>query len=186
MSETLAQPLTLREGRKNELAPRTIPLSEKAKKLYIMFHDHVEVNIGEGKQFASVQGFGAKAAEHAVRLAGVISVLNRFDATEISEYEMGCGISLAEYYLSEAVRLFGTSNSDPDIELAEKLLIWAQERGQFVSLTDISQRGPNPTRNSKMAQRAIAILEDTGWFVRIETGMKMDGAFRHQVWLVRK
>jgi hypothetical protein len=31
-----------------------------------------------------------------------------------------------QFYIKEALRLFGSSHTDPDILLAEKLLLWAQ------------------------------------------------------------
>lgn len=124
----LKTPLPLVEGKTNELDPRPLFLSGKAKVLWMRFHDSIEEQLADNAPLAPIRGFANKVPEHALRLAGVLTLYDTLDAKEISPEYMGSGIKLAQHYLSEALRLFHASMTDPDLELAEKLLEWAQSR----------------------------------------------------------
>ena len=47
------------------------------------FHDHVETQCGADGPLALVQDFAAKAAEHAARIAGVLTIVEDLQAREI-------------------------------------------------------------------------------------------------------
>jgi uncharacterized protein DUF3987 len=58
------------EGKRNELAPRALPLSAEATQAWIAFHNHVEGQVGPDGALRPVSDLAAKAAEHAARIAG--------------------------------------------------------------------------------------------------------------------
>ena len=183
MKTLLETPPALAQGRQNELDPRELPLSREAKRLWVAFHDHVEGQLGEGAPLEGVRGFGNKAAEHAARLAGVLTLVENVTAPEIDAAHMQAGIALVNFYLSETVRLFTAGGIDPDVLLAEKLLAWAT--GQpMIALADVYQYGPNPLRDAKTARRIATLLEEHGWLARVVGGATIDGVFRRDVWRV--
>ena len=186
IAEILTSPLPLVEGKQNELAPLKLTLSTEAKALWIKFHNAVEVRLADNQLFSSIRGFANKSPEHALRLAGVLTCYENLKAKEISTDHMRAGINLAQHYLDEALRLFHSSQTDPDLLLAEKLLTWAQQRSQYVALVDIYQRGLNAISDAATARRLVKILEAHGWFVPVPGGKELDGQFRREVWEVRK
>jgi hypothetical protein len=179
----LEQPLPLAEGKHNELAPRTLPLSYGAQRVWIAFHDHVERRLAPGGELEPIRGFANKLPEHAARIAAVLTLVGNIDAGEVDSDEMGAGITLAQHYAVEAMRLFGASRISGDLREAQQLLSWLQTRWQEprVSLPDIYQRGPTSIRDKTHAHRAVTVLVDHGWLVAASAG-EVDGTFRRDAW----
>ena len=72
-------------------------------------------------------------------------------------------ITLTEFYLNEALRLFDTSEIDDRILKAEKLLGWLHQRPENeLPLRDIYQLGPYGIRSKKDALEALETLQDHG------------------------
>lgn len=184
LMDILEAPLPLAEGTKNELAPRQLPLSSEAKCTWIAFHDHVEKLCGEGRELHPVKGLAAKAAEHAARLAGVLTLVSDIHAGQVALAEMQAGIELAQFYLGEALRLFDAAADNPDLVLAERCLAWARNRGCLLTLPDLYQFGPNPVRDKETAKRVIGILEGHGWLLQIPGGAEVAGKRRRLAWEV--
>lgn len=186
ISEIMNIPPPLRAEKQNELTPRNIPLSPEAKYLYVEFHNNVENKIGENGQFHTIRGFANKAPEHAVRLAGIISLFGDIHTNEISYHEMESGILLAKYYLNETLRLHNSSYLDPELELAQKLLNWlCGHQKSLITLSEISQFGPSQIRNAKTARKLMGILTDHYWAEQINGGHIIDGSHRKEAWRVR-
>jgi putative DNA primase/helicase len=177
-----SQPIV--DGTRNELSPREIVLSGDAKKEWVAFHDDVEREMREGGELFFIRGFAAKAAEHAARLAGVVTLVQDPEATEISVEAVFAGIELLRFYLKEALRLFHTSNDDPDLILAEKCLEWCASGEGVFSLPCLYQKGPSAVRNKKTASHIVEILEQHNSIRKIEGGAVIDGKRRRDVWRV--
>jgi hypothetical protein len=107
-------------------------------------------------------------------------------ATNICAEEMEAGIALAEHYVAEALRLFGASQVNADLQLAQKLLSWFLERWDepAISLPDIYQRSLNAIGDQATARKLVAILEDHGWLVRIPKGALVAGQQRREAWRI--
>jgi hypothetical protein len=101
---------------------------------------------------------------------------------------MDAGISLAEHYAAEALRLFGVSRTNNELRLAQSLLAWLLSRwaDPHVSLPDIYQFGPAAIRDKAVAAKLVAILEDHGWLRRLPGGAVIDGKQRREAWRVVK
>jgi len=178
MLELLSANVTLREGTRNELAPRDLPLSQEGKAIWVAFHDAVERQLVDGGELAPIRGLANKAPEHAGRLAAILSVVENSSCGAVSDRWMEAGIKLVTHYLNEAVRLYEAGTNDPDLREAEKLLRWCQGRtGKTVTLVDIYQLGPSSVRNAKRARELMKILEDHGQ-VRPTIGEKQREAWR--------
>jgi len=176
------------KGPTNELIPRSLGMAHKGKELWVQFHDWVQDNLHADGIFRPISGIAAKAAEHALRLAGTMALVDDLNTPVISRTHIKNGITLAHFYLIEALRLFHTAKTNPDILIAEKVLEWLRARESsernLVSLPEVYQFGPNMVRDKTTALRIMQILTDHNWVRPIEGGAKVDGRFRRQVWKV--
>jgi hypothetical protein len=141
-----APPKTLGEA-PNELAPRVLTLTDDAKALWRAFFDHVESQCGTGGELRVILDFAAKAAEHAARLAGVVAVIENPATNVIDGNAMECGVTLADWYIGEALRLAEASRTDNRLLKAQGLLDWLRSREDAeIGFREIMRLGPNPTR----------------------------------------
>jgi Protein of unknown function (DUF3987) len=184
--EVLETPLPLVHGKSNELEPRSLPLAPAARQLWIGFVDHVEKAIAPAGPLSSVRGIANKLPEHAARLAAVLILVRDIHATTIGAEAIEAGIALAEHYAAEALRLFGASQVNPDLRLAQGLLSWLLNRWNepAISLPDIYQRSLNAIGDQATARRLVALLEDHGWLVRVPEGALVAGQQRREAWRI--
>jgi uncharacterized protein DUF3987/primase-like protein/DNA primase RepB-like protein len=182
----LEQPLPIAEGKTNELAPRILRLTADARKLWIAFADAIERQIAPDGALSPVRGLANKLPEHAARLAGVLALVSDPDTSEIPAEQMAAGITLAQHYVAEALRLFEASRVSDDLRLAQKLLTWllGPWKEDLVSLPNIYREGPNSIRDKANAARLVAILEDHGWLNREKSGAEIAGQHRRDVWRI--
>jgi hypothetical protein len=154
----------LAAGTRNELDPRELPLSDQAAGLWRRFHDHVEGQCGNAEELSPIVDFAAKAAEHAARIAAVLTMVENLHATEVGSETMGAATTLADWYLAEALRLQRGARTNPKLVAADTLLTWLQARGTLdVEFRDILQLGPSPFRTKQAAEETIAVLAAHGW-----------------------
>jgi hypothetical protein len=179
----LTTSLPLASGTRNDLKPRLFRVNSQAKQTWIAFHDEIERQLGNEQPLAPIRGFASRTPEHALRLSGVLTLVDDLDAQEIDLPHMEAGIALARFYLAESLWLFDASATNPDLVLAEKLLTWAQPH-EVIYLRQVYQFGPNSIRDAKTARHIVHILEEHGWLVRIEGGLEIDGTHRREVWRV--
>jgi Protein of unknown function (DUF3987) len=184
----LKTPLPLKKGKMNELAPRALQLSMEAVKHWTAFVGHVERQMGPGGALEPIKGLANKLPEHATRLAAVITLVGDLHAIEIDDDRMKAGITLAEYYAGEALRVFEASKANADLMLAQQLLDWLHRQWQepAISPPDVYQRGPRVIRDKATAKRLVAVLVDHGWLVPILEGAEIAGKWRREAWRIVK
>ncbi len=171
--------------RQNELCPLAIPLDAEATKVWTRFADYVEKRLGVGGELEPISGFANKLAEHAGRLAAVVALAENLDKPEIAAADLKRGIKLAELYASEALRLFSSGQSDPQLVLADSVLKWLQndwKHRPLISVQDLYTYGPNRVRNKAKAKSIVGVLEGHDWLVKLENGKEIGGRFRREVW----
>lgn len=184
MESFLRKPLPTSDTDEKQLAPPALTLTPNAKVVWTEFHDLIETQLSDNEPLAVVRGFGSKTAQHALRLAGVLALVEggkRIDT--IDTMAMLRGIELAQFYLSEALRLYHIGTADPQLEQAQRLLDWLSER-RNIDLPTIYQRGPNSIRDAKKARSLVDILVVHGWLAPVAGGMELDGKYRRDVWEV--
>jgi hypothetical protein len=184
--EILRARLPLKPGSTNELESRRLPLSSNARQLWIEFADHVERAMGPEGELEPIRGLANKLAEHAARLAGVLTLVRDLYASDVSVEELRAGIALAEHYAAEALRLFGTARISAELRLAKRLLDWLLNvwPEKNISLPDIYQRSLNAIGDKASAEKLVTILEDHGWLVRIPQGGVVAGQRRRDAWRI--
>lgn len=185
LATILETPLPM-DAKTHELKPRILALAPDARALLIGFHDEIESAQSKGRDLAHVTGYASKAAEQAARIAGVLTLWRDLDALQVAAQDMANAIELAQYYLSEAARLDNAAQVSAETDKAEKLLYWLVETWGHNNITarDVVQFGPNAMRESKAARASMAILEQHGWLVSLETGTIIRGSARNEAWRI--
>jgi len=154
----------LAEGKRNELAPRALPLSAEAIAAWIAFHDHIEKQLGARGNLTTIKVFAAKAAEHAARIAGVITIVEDLYAKEIGQEAMRHALTLMAWYINEALRMQESGVTDPELYRAAALLEWLHAQpNECVTFRDILKFGPNQLRTKAAADASLATLAAHGW-----------------------
>lgn len=156
-----------------------------ARALYVKFANEIEKEMGGKGKLATTKAFASKLPENAARLAGVLSLIEHPDAYEISEHTLADAIQLAQFYLSEAMRLIASGSVDPKLRQAEQLLEWlAGQDSDIIALRSIYQFGPNSIRQASKAREIMSILGDHGWVAEIKDGAQIDGKFCREAWRI--
>lgn len=154
----------LAENSRNELEPRVLTMTPEAAAMWRAFYDHIERQCGPGNDLRPIQDFAAKIAEHAARIAGVLTIIDEHHASEISAHAMQSALALADWYVNEALRLQQAARTDPKLVVAQQLLEWLRERRQdVIGFREIVQFGPASARTKSGADEALAVLAAHGW-----------------------
>jgi hypothetical protein len=171
-----------------ELQPRTLPLSDGARALLIRYADAVEAAQAPGGNLHRLPGYASKSAEQAARIAGVLTMWGDLNAPEVTSADMGNGIDLAQFHLSEAVRLADAATVSVEIDRTEALRKWMLDgwTEPEIMVRDVVRLGPNPLRESPKARAALALLEQHGWIVPLDPGTHVRGAARAECWRIVK
>ena len=181
MSALLERPARMRPDSDDVLDPEPLKCSAEAAALWIAFHDYAEGAIGDGGKWRSIRAWGAKAAEHAGRLAAVLAAYA--GERDVSGDAMACGIALAQHYAGEMLRLVGHAGISVELHAAQRLLDWWREQGGGEQhLSDHYQNGPTSIRNAAAARDACRVLVEHGHIVPLPAGTVIDGKPRREAW----
>ncbi len=187
LSDMLAASQPLRDGTRNELEPRELALSGEAHRMWIGFHDYVEARLGHDGELVPIAGLANKAAEHAARLAGLLTLWSDIDAAAIPAEAMADATLLMQHYLAEGLRLRGASATNPHLRLTQRVLDWVLSRWSEPAIYPAAVYNDCPirvVRDQKTARRIIATLEEHGWLTRLDDGARIRGARRREAWLI--
>jgi len=167
------------------LDPVPLTLDHDAKQLWIKFHDSAEISLAFSGALAPIRAWGSKLPEHATRLAGLLAAADDPETLSISRDAMARGITLAQHYASEMLRLAGGANVPPDLQMAQRLLTWWQARPDpRCHLATIYQTGPNTLRDASTARRIVNILADHRWIEPLDPGTEIEGMTRRECWVL--
>jgi hypothetical protein len=179
----MSKPTRARGDDPTVLDPLPLTLDADARIMWIAFHDAAEAAQGADGPLRPVHAFASKMAEHAGRLAAVLTAYADPDAVEVGAEAMAGGIALAQHYAAELLRLHGAAGVSPDLDLAARLLAWWQARPDpRCHLSAIYQRGLNAVRDAATARRIVGVLEEHGYVDRLRAGIELEGAPRNEAW----
>jgi len=182
----LNQDMPVEKYSKQILNPRTLPLSDKAKKLLVHFSDQIEGAQAPGGDFEGVSGFASKVAEQAARIAGTLALWADLGAPEVTHEMMADAITLAQYYLDEAKRLSEAAEISVDTAQAEMLRLWLLNNWPAIAANierdagtitprDVVQHGPGSLRVTKTAKKHLQTLEAHDCVAKLPDGAEVDG-----------
>jgi hypothetical protein len=149
------------------LEPPKLRLSRGAFTGWRLLHNTIEQELGSKGEFADLTDIGAKTAEQAARLAGVLHVFEYGPKGEITQETMLAAGKIALWHLHEARRIFGMIGRAGETADAQVLLEWLLEQPEAPWLGAILQSGPYRLRNKERRDQAIAILTEHG-LARVE------------------
>jgi len=183
MQEILTSPLPLNEQPKMGLNPRQLTLSADARRAWTAFHDHIETQQKPGNDLHTIIGFASKAAEHALRIAGVLTLFTDIAATVINNDAMQSSIAVTNFYLGESLRLFHSAGDNPQLALAQEVFDYGITRcGGTIGLRDLYRNGPNRVRSKEQSMQIIRILEHHNRAVKLEHGALINGHNNRDAW----
>ena len=165
----------------------TITLTKPAKSLWIEYHDDVETRLA-AEDLAPVRAFAAKLPEHALRIAGVLTLLQDPGAAKVQEETVERSMVLAEYFLGEALRLANAYRIPKDLLLAEAVFTWIRrhlhEKGRTAfHLAEVYRLGPSAVRSAAKARQVLRTLE-AHHLILPAPGEKVDGQRRREAWIL--
>jgi hypothetical protein len=167
----LERPWPLAEGRRNELAPPILRMSAAAQEAWKEFYNGIEVRSGPGCDLAAIRDVAGKAGEHAIRIAGVLSIVADPAAHEIGGEIMRDAVELTDWYVTEALRLAAAALTDPRIARAQRLLDWLRSRDDIppegFSVRYVTRFAPTDLRSKEAADSAIRVLVEHGQIVEV-------------------
>lgn len=171
------------------LEPRRLSLAPDARALLTEYADAVEIAQRPGAAMSSVTGYASKSAEQACRIAGVLTLWRDLAAPAVEAEDMASAIELADFYLSEALRLADAAKVSEETDRAERLRRWLVEEWPHaeVMTRDVVQKAPvRALRETKTATAALGVLERHGWVVALPAGTVVRGAPRSTAWRIVK
>lgn len=172
----------------NQLQPRALEMSDEAKAMWWAFYNSLEARLAPEGDLCEVKGFVGKLPEQAARIAANIAVFEHgARLVEIDASALARGIALAEFYLSEAVRLFGKQSVRAEVAHAQELSDWLNTswKENLVGLSVCQQKGPNKIRNGAEYIRGLMeILERADHVVKCPGGGMVGGANVREAWRI--
>lgn len=177
MQRLLAQPARTQDGGDGfELNPRRLTFTPEASALWIAFYNEVESQQRPGGTLAGARAFASKAAEHAARVAGVITMVGDSGAASIEVDTMAGAIEVVSFYIGEHLRLTGASVEHQRLSQLHALAVWFRDQRSPVKAAELLQRTPRAVRTLKadgikrlieeLAQRGYIRARGSDWEVR--------------------
>ena len=153
---------------KTDLAnPKTLHLSDDAHRVWVEYFNFVEEAQGKEGPYEYHTAAASKSAEQASRIAGVFTLLSEDDPKEVGLEAMQQGITIAQWFLNESLRLSGHLSISKSQQNAASLLEWLKEleidNEAPLKVRDLLNFGPRPIRKKKERDDALKILADLGW-----------------------
>lgn len=195
LTEILTTVPTTEADDQRQLKPPLLLLSEAAKDQLQAYYAFVEESQRPGGRYSTVTGFASKSCEQAARIAAVLTLWENLEAGEVSEETMGNAITLANYYLEEAIFVLGAAEASSNASDVEKLLAWVVNKWPlidsggrldkaFVLPSDVQQYGPYALRSDIGKIKALLDqLVDQGELSKHED-VEVDGSRREVAYKV--
>lgn len=185
LAELLALPLPVDDTDPVQpLRPRELPLTDDAAAAWVAYANEIECEQGPDGTHRQVQPWASKSAEQALRIAGVLTLVEDPRAEVVALPAVTRALVLARWYLDEALRLVGTASTPKPVRDAEMLLGWIRSRGlEAVYTQRLLHEGPNALRNKATLDAAIEVLVAAGWLAPMD-GARLDGKVRKRAWRV--
>ena len=174
--ELLNTPSSINE--RGELELTMLHLSPEAKKVWIKFHDDVEIELRANGDLVDVKDAASKCADQAARIAALLHVLEVGATGAISDKHMQAAAKLAAWHLYEARHVLGEVALPKNLNNAAKLDTWLirycrENRTASISTRDIQRQGPNCIRDKLDLDHALSELaEASRAIVRIDGRQK--------------
>lgn len=184
IGELLRRDMPLSDTSRNELKLPVLQMSSAAETILRAFANTLERKQAPGGELCEATAFASKSAEQAIRIAGVMAIYS--GEPDINAETMTNAITLADWYLGEAVRMRDGATISADVRKAEKLRLWLVERWpeDHISASLIVQAGAANIKTAKEAHALIAHVASNGWLIACEGGAMVKDVHRKKAWRI--
>lgn len=183
----LQKQLSLIHGTRQELMPTVLALDDDAKEEWEKYADYIEGKLCRRGELEAIADFAGKIVEHALRLAGVMTIVQNPNATTIDKFMLWRAANLMEYYTAQYFRIFDDGETPKEILDAEKMLEWLQfDYGEdYVTLNEIKHNGPHGLR--KRTVGIVVMLLDHNWLIPVDHPVTIRSKpVRSNAWLIQR
>ena len=142
-----------------ELASPLQPDPE-ARKLWLAYSNEIEVSQRRGARYAGFSETAGKSAEMAGRLAGVLTLYEKPGARTVAAKTMKNAVTVARWYLNEALRIAEAGMVRPVIADAVELFMWLRANPQYRTRSSILLFGPNRLRSKLRLDPVLRVLAE--------------------------
>ena len=136
----------------------TLHFSTDAKKIWIQFFNHIEAGLSCQGQWQNIKDFASKSAENAARLAALFH-LYEGAMGDISAEQVERAITVIDWHLQEARRLFSLGEENAYISDAKRLLEWLIDK-DLAETTPRHLQQFRPLRDKSRRDRALELLTE--------------------------
>ncbi|MEQ8262270.1 DUF3987 domain-containing protein [Pseudohaliea sp.] len=182
IKELLEHEPALDAGHGLQLPSKT--LTKKARECWIEHYDAVERELGPSGRYEPIRPFASKAGENALRLAGVISLLessakpNKAAIERITEHQIERAWRLMHYYLETTLRRALLNEQSKTRRQAAEILSWLEENDGRAKIDDIQRLIPKRELRKSVShlRSLLAILEESGHVRVVECNTNGDAS----------
>lgn len=136
----------------------TLHFSTDAKKIWVQFFNQIEAGLSCQGQWQSIKDFASKSAENAARLAALFH-LYEGAMGDISAAQVERAITIIDWHLQEARRLFSLGEENAYISDAKRLLEWLIDK-DLAKTTPRHLQQFSPLRDKSRRDRALELLTE--------------------------
>jgi Protein of unknown function (DUF3987) len=187
-----------------ELEPFTVPYDVEAQDLIDDFFNTLESQLTPDGALRHIAGFINKLPEQAIRIAVSLAFVEANTQNEsevaglnskstevikpLNAQQMQRGITLAEYYLTERLRLSDPNAVNTDLSNAEELRRWLKNvwKEPFISSAEVGQYGPKHLRKAEVAHPALELIATHGWLFKIDEPQLIKGNIRQHCYAMHE
>lgn len=162
---------------------KTYSMERDSLKVWINYKNKVETESSDSGRYSPIQGIAAKSAEQAIRIAAIITYIEYGEEiNNIPPNIMQDGVTLAQWYLHEANRLYSREQLPKAVKDAKLLLNWIKIKNiKLLTAHDLSSRCPLQIRKKECYTPAILLLEEKG-YIYSENNYLHQGKTLKKVW----
>jgi hypothetical protein len=149
------------------------------------FNEDIERRMAPGEDLDILKAFANKFPELCARIAGVLTLIDNLEASEVGEKQLSSAIQLMKFYGHEIARIYCMGTVGDHLKQAQTLLDWIRSK-ELIEIYPVLvyQNGPSLFRTKGRALVALRTLENHGCLIPLEEGTEVDGKARKEAWQV--
>lgn len=168
---------------KGTLMPRQLQVDANAKAIWKEAYNRIEIELAPKMQLSDIKPTAAKMAEQIIRIAGVITLIENFEARTIDLTCMKRAIQLGSWYLQEALRLSTASSATTDYQVAAKVIEWIKSKKLVVvTVHEINRNEVARLKGANRCREILLLLEDNQWLIRLPPETQINGKPAKEAW----
>lgn len=168
------------------LEPRELQMTSEAKALWVDAYNEIELALAPSGDYSEIKATAAKVAEQIARIAGVLTIIDKHHAEQVTADIMSRAIVLGDWYLSEALRLTKQGNTGSEYVTAQEVIQWViAKRLRTITVNQVN-KGTRKVKNAQHARETLRLLEENGWLIPLPAETAMQFGRTREAWRVNR